>query len=416
VRLSERFIQQTKATAQRRDYLASGRRGLILRIALVRGQPRRTFRYRYFSGGDMHLVTLGDYGPGFTLADAYALHAACAAAVSRSEDPGAVAAAFWAAKAPPPIAGADGPTVKSVVEEFLKVAARLRRRPEQARYLLEANVLPALGDRPVAGLRKRDIVDLLDKIVARGSPVLANRVQALLKQAFAVAADRDLIESVPIFPRAPSGGGESVRTRTLSASELKQLWTGLDTLSAGTRPKIGRPLALALKIQLVTAQRRGEIALARWDQIADDTWCIPQSPKRKRQGENVPHYVPLSTLARELLAELRQLSKGSEYWLPSGRTKRQAVDRARSISKAAREAREALEMQDWRPHDLRRTARTFLAKLKVPEEVAERVLGHGHADPMVATYNQYPYRAEMKTALNKWAVELRRITRKKAPK
>jgi integrase len=410
MRLSERFIQQTKPTpGRRRDFLASGRRGLILRIALVRGQPRRTFRYRYFSAGAMRMLTLGDYGANFTLADAHELHASCAAAVQRGEDPAAVVAAYWSERAAPPVSTDAGPTVRTVVEEFLKVAARQRKRPEQAKYLLEANVLPSLGARPVASLRKRDIVEMLDKIVARRRPVLANRVQALLKQAFAVAADRDLIDVVPIFPRAAAGGEEAVRTRTLTEAEIKKLWHGLDTLSSGKDPKILRPLALALKLQLVTAQRRGEIAEARWDAIADHTWCIPQSPKRGKRSENVPHFVPLSPLAQSVLDELGELAKDSDYWLPSYRTGKAATDRARSISKAAREARKALRMKNWRPHDLRRTARTFMAKLGVVEEVAERVLGHGHDDPMVATYNQYPYRVEMKDALDRWAVELARI-------
>jgi integrase len=413
MKLTEKFLQTVKAE-KRRDLSVSDRRGLILRIAPARGRTARTFRYRYFRDCAAKYVTLGDY-PALALADAHELHARCVSAAKAGNDPQAVVDAYWSERAPRPAeAAAGGPTVADVVKEFLGVAARHRRRPEQAHYLLQANVLPSLGDRPVAGLRKRDIVDMLDKIVRRGSPVLANRVQQVLKQAFAVAADRDLIESVPIFPRALAGGNESVRTRVLSESEIKALWEGLDKLSigdgvknaAGEYVKIIRPLALALKLQLVTAQRRGEIAAARWDEISDSTWCIHTSPKRKRAKENVPHFVPLSPLAQQLLEELRGLADGKDYWLPSSRTGKIATDRARSISKAAREARQALKMKNWRPHDLRRTARTFMAKIGVAEEVAERVLGHGPDDPMVATYNQYPYRAEMKSALEKWATEL----------
>ncbi len=423
VKLTEKFLQGVKAE-KRRDLSVTGRTGLILRVTPDRGRTSRTFRYRYFREGSAKYVTLGEY-PALSVADAHELHARCVTVAKSGGDPQAIVSAYWAERAPRSTAAdGAGPTVADVVKEFLAVAERKRKRPEQARYLLEANVLPSLGDRPVAQLRKRDIVEALDKIVRRGSPVLANRVQQVLKQAFQVAADRDLIDSVPIFPRALAGGDEQTRTRVLTETEIRALWHGLDALSSdagitkddGETVRIPRSIALALKLQLVTAQRRGEIAGARWDDIADSTWCIPTSPKKKRARENVPHYVPLSPLAERLLEELRTLAAGSPYWLPSQRTAKVATDRARSISKAAREARSALKMADWRPHDLRRTARTLMAKIGVSDTVAERVLGHGPDDPMVATYNQYPYRVEMREALDQWATELERIISAKDPK
>lgn len=429
VKLTEKFLQGVKA-AKRRDLSVTGRTGLILRLTPDRGRTSRVFRYRYFRDGAARYVTLGEY-PALTLADAHELHARCVTVAKNGGDPQAIVTAYWAERAPRPTASdSGGPTVADVVKEFLTVAERQRKRPEQARYLLESNVLPSLGARLVGELRKRDLIEVFDKIVRRGSPVLANRVQQVLKQAFQVAADRDLIESVPIFPRALAGGDEQVRTRVLSEAEIRKIWCGLDDLSngegvtndEGETTRILRPLALALKLQLVTAQRRGEIAAAKWSDIADRTWCIPTSPKKKRARENVPHFVPLSPLAERLLEELQMLAEGSVYWLPSQRipkgqrTPTVATDRARSISKAAREARRALKMADWRPHDLRRTARTFMAKIGVSETVAERVLGHGPDDPMVATYNQYPYRAEMRDALERWATELERIVAAKDAK
>jgi DNA-binding ferritin-like protein len=47
-----------------------------------------------------------------------------------------------------------------------------------------------------------------------------------------------------------------------------------------------------------------------------------------------------------------------------------------------------------------------MAKLGVREEVAERVLGHGPDDAMVAVYNQHKYLEEMREALSTWASHL----------
>jgi integrase len=318
----------------------------------------------------------------------------------------------------------DGPTVGDVLDEFLRVAGRTRKRPEAARYLLDHNVRPQLGHKAAAAIGKRDLVELFDGIVERGSPVLANRVYSTLKQAFAVAADRDLIAAVPPFPRKRPGGEEKLRTRVLSDAELKALWHGLDTLSRPAREdlkrtKVTRPLALALRLQLVTAQRRGEVAAARWADIEDyevtrkvgrktvtetrRLWRIPETKSDRA------HVVPLSPLACELLDELATHTGKSEFLFPSQVDGASPKDRERSIARVARVARDELDVKDWRPHDLRRTARTALARLGVAESVAERVINHAPRDPMVAVYDQHIYLNEAREALDKWGDELRRI-------
>jgi integrase len=319
---------------------------------------------------------------------------------------------------------AAGPTVADVVSEFLTHYAEAeRKRPEQARYLLQKNVIPIIGSVPVALLRKRELVRCFDRMKTRGSPVLANRVCAILKQAFAVSADRDLIESVPVFPRDPPGGREAPRERVLDDDEIKALWHGLDTLSpTDKRPKISRPLVLALKLALVTAQRRGEIAVARWSDVVKKTPepAIDNNPasvsetlmwKIADTKTGRPHNVPLSPLASRLLDELRTFAGDSDFWLPSQRTGLANKERDRSITAAARDARIALNMQEWTPHDLRRTARTGMARLGVREEVAERVLNHVQGNRMIAVYNQHNYQNEMRDALEKWASHLEDLVR-----
>jgi integrase len=66
-------------------------------------------------------------------------------------------------------------------------------------------------------------------------------------------------------------------------------------------------------------------------------------------------------------------------------------------------------VEDWVLHDLRRTARSLMARVGVPRDHAERVLGH--AMPGVeGIYDQHPYQAEMGEALKALANEVGRIT------
>lgn len=416
--LTEKGVANARAD-YRKDVPILGTRGLILRVEPSRGNIRRTFRLRGTLQGATRVWTLGIY-PSLRVVDVRKLHALCIHALDHGENPQPIIDRHHATLIPEAKGAADGPTVADVMKEFMIWANRERKRPEAAQAMIDADVLPHIGDVPVAALTKRHIVELLDRIVARGSRVQANRVAALLKQAFAVAADRDVIASIPAMPRTPPGGEESARERVLDDAELVKLWRGLDTLSPtdAKRPKIGRPLALALKLALVTAQRRGEVAAATWADIVDGSaeipdptgkpqrvkfkiWNIPQTKTDK------PHAIPLSPLACQLFDELRGLApKGAVECLPSKRTKKANAERDRSITRAARTVREKLEMKEWTPHDLRRTARTNIARLGIADAVGERILNHAAGNRMLAVYNRHAYMLEMKGALDAWAAQI----------
>jgi hypothetical protein len=56
----------------------------------------------------------------------------------------------------------------------------------------------------------------------------------------------------------------------------------------------------------------------------------------------------------------------------------------------------------WRLHDLRRTCRTGMGMLGVPQHVAELVIGHS-LPGIVGVYDRHSYLAEQRDALNRWA-------------
>jgi integrase len=107
---------------------------------------------------------------------------------------------------------------------------------------------------------------------------------------------------------------------------------------------------LALKLQLVNVQRKGEILGAEWDKINFDTgwWIIPESKSKN----GVHHRVPLSSLAIELLAVLKTLSRKSRWLFPSEAGKSHMV--GESIGKAVRRNHEAVfeeaEIKYFTPH------------------------------------------------------------------
>jgi len=59
-------------------------------------------------------------------------------------------------------------------------------------------------------------------------------------------------------------------------------------------------------------------------------------------------------------------------------------------------------------HDLRRTCRTGLARLKIEPHIAERVLNHSQGK-ISETYDCFEYSSEKRDALEKWAAHLQVI-------
>jgi integrase len=419
MRLNQKAIEGLTSNGRRRDVTVAGMPGLIVRVARAHGRDVRTWRYRYFRDGRAQYATIGGY-PSLSVAAARVLHAELIEIARNGGDPRAHVEARALSRLPATARPAStGPTVRDVVEDFLRTTDR--KRPEQARALLEANVLPEIGDLAAADVRKRDFLRIYDLILARDAPVTANRVHALLKQVFAVALDHDLIDAMPGFPRDKPGGVERPRERVLFDDEIAVLWRTLDALTPSGKRGLGitRPLALALKIALVTAQRRGEIATAKWADIVEIDVVDATGKRGRRKAWHIPetktdaaHTLPLSPLAMRLLDELRAYAGTSPYWLPNARNRTaSADDRARTITAAAQRIRDVVGIGEWTPHDLRRTARTGMAALGVPDAVAERVLNHAVGDRMIAVYNRHQYSAEMADALDRWAAHVEAITK-----
>ena len=65
-------------------------------------------------------------------------------------------------------------------------------------------------------------------------------------------------------------------------------------------------------------------------------------------------------------------------------------------------------VQPWRLHDLRRTCRTGLSRLRIAPHVAEAVLGHA-APTIVRTYDVHDLADEKRHALEAWAGYVQRI-------
>jgi integrase len=296
----------------------------------------------------------------------------------------------------------DKHSIEFLVSEFIERYLRpTRKRPEYAEAILAKDVLPKWKGRDARTIDPGEVVELLDGIVDRGSRVMANRTAALLSQLFRFGIHRHIVKTTPVQLLFRPGGKERARQRTLTDKELGIFLA--DPQACTRYERLSRVMVLLL----LTGQRRGELALARWSQIdfTAATWEIPDENAKGGRG----HIVPLTTWAIEEFQALQREAEGSAWVLP-GNDRKHHVDPkqlTRSVAKCLKRFKER-GIAEFTLHDLRRTCRTGLSQLKVEPHIAERVLNHAQ-DEMEGVYDQWKYMDQKREALDKWAAHLEKL-------
>lgn len=295
-------------------------------------------------------------------------------------------------------------------------AVDLKKRKDEgkaAASCFKKNVLPFLGDRYIADLKRGDILEVIDQVQARGSNGMAREVFTLVRQMMRFAHVRDWTDSEPtaVLDKRKLFGKKYFRDRWLSEAEIKELAKKLPTSG------LLESAQLAPWIILSTCCRIGELMKARWMHIDfnEGTWYIPDTKNGR------PHTVLLSPFSIEQFKKLRALHGAYEWCYPNTQgtshvdiktvtkqiTDRQREDGAPLRNRSSDMRALCLTGGKWHPHDLRRTAATLMTMLGVIPEVAEKCLNHVEENRVKLTYQRYGYLKEMKEA---WRVLGDRLT------
>jgi integrase len=428
---------------ERYDETVNGREGLMVRVF---PSGAVSFRFRYTLGGKRRVMVLGEFGPGaLSLADAFDQHHQAQRELEKGLDPWEERKKRQDTEQRAREERAGTGTVADLVEQFVhrklraerwdnsqgawvrddKTKTKARKRPDAAAALLgyvnrdgntgrprrrnqKATLVSECGKFNARDLTKRQLIALLDGIVDRGAPISANRTYALLKQLFDWAAAKDLVPASPMAGIERPGGDESPRERALTAEEIRAFWSKL------AEADMAEPTQLALKLLLVTAQRRGELTFAKWSHfdLESKLWTIPAEllkTSHARRSKPEPHTVPLSPLALELLGELKELTGGGIYVLPAHVDKKKNRSYSeRVLSRAVRQNEDHFGIAHFTPHDLRRSAASFMTKLGIPRLHVEKVLNHSTGD-IAEVYDRHDYLPEKRAALERWGKHLRKI-------
>ena len=210
MRLTVRSVETMRPATERREVPDGIMPGLYL---VVQPSGAKSWAVRYRHRGQPRKHTIGSF-PTVDLKTARLLGGKALRAAAEGRDPGREKMQARAAKAD---------SIDSVVEKFLARHVRRSNRPRTAQEterLLRLHVLPRWRGRTVHEITRRDVLDMLDRVVDGGAPIAANRALAAVRKLFNWCVAQDILSASPCAGVKPPTAERS-RDRVLSDDELR---------------------------------------------------------------------------------------------------------------------------------------------------------------------------------------------------
>lgn len=275
------------------------------------------------------------------------------------------------------------------------------KHPDILRRRIDKDINPNIGHLKADEVKPRHIDDMLQNILARGAPTVANDVLRWTRRIFNYGIKRHILEVNPTtaFDISDAGGQEKARERYLDTGELEQLFAAM-RLAKG----FSIQNELTMKLLLLLCCRKMELCAARWEDIdlENAIWHLTGT----KNGDAID--IPLPPVAITWFQQLKDMSFNSEWVLPARKMQNRMIPHIAESTLPVALAKVKTQMQgveNFTVHDFRRTARTHLASLGVDPIVAERCLNH-RIKGVEGIYNRHQYLDERRKALNLWADKL----------
>ena len=416
--LTAKFVEKAKTSPARQEMPDGALPGFYL-IVQPSGAKSWALRYRY--AGKTKKLTIGTY-PKLQLGEAREIARESFLLIEKGKDPAALRK------------GSEAPADKSIediarrfVQQYVMHVNRPKTQIERARILglkierdstltLRNNansVIGRWGKRSVSSISGRDVVDLIDGIFEQRKPIMANRTLALIKRLFSWAVGKKYLSSSPC-EGVEAPGKENKRRRVLKPDELRAVWKAAE--------RLGWPAGAAYRLLILSGQRKSQVSLARLEDfdLKEKLWTIP--PEREGTKGEDAHVLPITAEIEGIVRACPHShgylfsTTGGEKPLTIGDKLKRQIDKL-ALEELRREAAErgddpsGVALEDWTNHDLRRTMRTGLSSLAIPEGDLVRELVIGHKQKGVhAIYDVHQYLDEKRIALELWAAKVRSIS------
>ena len=181
-----------------------------------------------------------------------------------------------------------------------------------------------------------------------------------------------------------------------------------------------------MTVYLWTGTRGSEICATEGHEVVEEApgewwWTIPvEKTKNRHRTQATPLRVPLFGRAKDIMVRRKTFYLDGPLFPQAGDLNTPIEQHYISVQVQYRQPystikptmnRTRLTVTQWAPHDLRRTARTMLARLGCPGDVAEVIVCH-ILRGVEGIYNLYSYDAERKVWLLKLSNHLEELAAK----
>lgn len=274
-------------------------------------------------------------------------------------------------------------TFGAVRDVFMAKHCEKRRASTYRQYesILKGEDVAPWTDRPLNSITRRDVRELLERVLERGVTVRANRVLASVRKFFNWAVEHDYLQLAPTVgvkapvqerPRERHLFGDTQKNRP---SEIALAWRAFE--------QCGPVDGAYLRLLMLNGQRRDEVAHIRDDELFDldgeqPRWIIPG--EKTKNGEE--HAVPLTALQVELLRSVPRFAGCPYIFTTNGKSPINGFSKLKIKADAAiarlkeTGGYEGQFVEPWTLHDLRRTFSTGLIELGAGESLVDLLTNH----------------------------------------
>lgn len=289
------------------------------------------------------------------------------------------------------------------------------------RSIFNVHVLAAAPDiaaRKASDVKVDDFVRLIGKLTEAGKGRTAGKLRSYLRAAYSLAIASKTDPDAPMVlhsfgvdanPVASVGARRlskynRARKRVLDASEMGVLLRRVDSLADGVQKDVlklllylggQRPMQLLRVTPADVDLRAGTVTLY-------DGKGARTEPRR--------HVLPLVRQAPEILDRRLREGEGMSLFSTDGRTTMRHETVSAFVSRVSAEMLKAKRSrEEFELRDLRRTAETMFAALKVSRDIRAQLLSHGLGGVQNRHYDRHDYALEKRQALERWARHLTKL-------
>lgn len=401
--LSDITIRNTKPSDKTRKLADGG--GLYIEVAPSGG---KWWRFKYRFARKEKRLSLGVY-PDVGLKDAREKHAEARKLLAAGVDPGVEK---QAKKRQAKLSAAN--SFEAIAREFHALKSPIWTPNHATNWIsvLEREVFPKFGNRPITEIEAPDVLDVLRAVEARGTFETRGRILQRVRAVFAygIASGRSRHN-----PAVEISGALAPRPKVKNFAALseKELPEFLRALAAYQERAKSSPIVFAAtRLLALTFVRTGEVRGAQWSEFDLDAglWVIPAERMKARE----PHSIPLSRQAVEVIRSLHPLTGHLPALFPS-RNRDGGTISENTVLKVIERIGYKGRMTG---HGFRSIASTFLNNLgTIRPDMIEAQLAHGDKDQVRAAYNRADYIEYRKAMMQFWADTLDKMqAEKKLPK